>query len=264
MKFYILLSSIFLSWVILIPIAMKCEIRLKISLLGSTVIGIAVGAIIIPISPTNITSLIAMEIGFIIIISGLIMLSLFFRDPKRLPPDIDNAIIAPADGYIRYIKHIDKGKIPVTIKGRTHIAIEEFTDSALLNNGCWLIGIVMTYIDVHINRAPVDGEILFLKHIKGNFLSLKYDQAIVTNDRVSMIIRNDKFKIGIVLITSRLVRKILVWVKKGDVVNFGQKIGKIVFGSQTDIIIPALPGLKFEVKEKQQVYAGKSVIATFK
>jgi len=61
-----------------------------------------------------------------------------------------------------------------------------------------------------------------------------------------------------------MVRRIVLWIKNGDTVKRGQRAGKIVFGSQTDILIPALQGLKIEVREGQRVYAGLTVIATFK
>jgi len=86
----------------------------------------------------------------------------------------------------------------------------------------------------------------------------------MVNERASVIIDNDKFKIGLILIASRMVRRIVVWARNGDPVKRGQRIGKIVFGSQTDILIPTLRGLKIEVREGQQVYAGLTVIASFK
>jgi phosphatidylserine decarboxylase len=266
MLVFIPVSTLILSWAILLPMAKKCEIRLRISLVGSSVIGIVAGAILMltGIRPANTVSLIGMEVGFIIGITGLIGLYLFYRDPERIPSDLDNVIIAPADGFIRYVKQVSKGTIPVSTKGKTQIPMRDFTGADMLGNGGWLIGTVMTYIDVHVNRIPIDGKIVLVKHIRGKFLSLKHETALAVSERASMIIDNDKFKIGLILIASRMVRRIVLWVKNGDTVKRGQRAGKIVFGSQTDILIPALQGLKIEVREGQQVYAGLTVIASFK
>ena len=263
---FILVSTLILSWAILLPLANKCQIRLRISLLGSSVIGIVVGAILMLAGtrPANIVGLIGMEVGFIIGITGLIGLYLFYRDPKRIPPDLDNVIIAPADGFITYIKRVNKGTIPVSIKGKTQIPMRDFIGADMFENGGRLIGIAMTYIDVHVNRAPIDGKIVLVKHIRGKFLSLKHGTALMVNERASIMIDNDKFKIGLILMASRMVRRIVVWARNGDTVKRGQRIGKIVFGSQTDILIPALQGLKIEVREGQQVYAGLTVIASFR
>lgn len=264
MLIFIPVSTLILSWAMLLPMANKCQIRLRISLIGSSVIGIVVGAILmlIRIRAANIVGLVGMEVGFIIGITGLIGLYLFYRDPKRVPPDLDNVIIAPADGSIRYIKRVSKGTIPVSTKGKTQIPMRDFIGADMLGNGGWLIGIAMTYIDVHVNRAPIDGKIVLVKHIRGKFLSLKHGTALMVNERASIIIDNHKFKIGLILIASRMVRRIVVWARNGDPVKRGQRIGKIVFGSQTDILIPALQGLKIEVREGQQVYAGLTVIVS--
>lgn len=216
------------------------------------------------IRPANIASLVGMEVGFVIGTTGLIGLYLFYRDPKRIPPDLDNVIIAPADGFTRYIKRVNKGTIPVSTKGKTQIAMRDLVGADMLGDGGRLIGVVMTYIDVHVNRAPIDGKIVLVKHIRGKFLLLKHETAPMVYERASIIIDNDKFKIGLILVVSRMVRRIVVWVKNGDPVSRGQRIGKIVFGSQTDILIPALQGLKIEVREGQQVYAGLTMIASFR
>ena len=121
----------------------------------------------------------------------------------------------------------------------------------------------MNYLNVHVNRAPIGGRVCLLKHIKGLFISLKKKEAVIQNERVITIIENGDIKVGIVQIASRLVRKIIPYLKQGDQVTMGQRIGVIRFGSQVDLVLPDLPFLKIEVNPKDKVTAGISIIATF-
>lgn len=183
----------------------------------------------------------------------------FFRDPKREFNGPDDLILSPADGRILYIRKVEKGNIPVSIKGKSNIPLMEITKTDILNQDCIIIGIIMSILDVHVNRSPVPGEVILQKHIEGKFLSLKSADSDTQNERNIIVIRNKKFSVGIVQIASRVVRRILTFLDEGQSVNRGDKIGRIMFGSQVDVILPATCELL--VKEGMYVYAGKSVIA---
>jgi phosphatidylserine decarboxylase len=118
----------------------------------------------------------------------------------------------------------------------------------------------MSILDVHVNRAPVTGTITFVKHTSGLYLSLKKFEAFVQNERAAFLIDAGGFRIGIVLIASRVVRKIVEYKKEGDQVKAGERIGMIKFGSQTDLIVPST--VKINVREGDKVYAGETVICT--
>ncbi len=252
MAFLIFISSLLLSFIIIFPFAKKFEIRKKLSLVGILIIGCLVGISTILVwafckPPLHIIFL--LELGFLGLFTGIISLYRFYRDPVRISPDRENIILAPADGFIRYIK-------PVTR--------EDVLDfDGIIEPDGWLIGITMTYLDVHISRSPIEGKILFAKHTPGKFISLKRKKALRDNKRAVLVIKQRNFKIGLTLIASRMVRKILLWVKKDNHVKYGERMGKIVFGSQTDIIIPNLSGLKINVQEGKQVYAGLTIIAEY-
>ncbi len=255
MGFVIFISSLLLSIIILFPLAKKFEIRKKLSCFGILVLGCLVGfstILVWAIHELSIRTIFLFELGFLILFTGIIGLYRFYRDPERIPPNRENIILAPADGFIKYIK-----------KPTVHSSQSTDFIDALDIGQSWLIGITMTYLDVHINRSPIAGKILLVKHISGKFLSLKKKEASGENKRVILIIDNGNFKIGLQLIASRMVRKILVWVNVNESVELGKRIGKIVFGSQTDIIIPELPELKINVHEGKQVYAGLTVLAEY-
>jgi len=267
MTLFIFSSSIAMAFILLIPLAKKWEIKVKYALIMSIIAGIAAGFFVNTVNlstgKTNALFLVGLEFGAILIVTFLVIIYRFYRDPVRIPPKRDNIILSPADGTIKYVKRIENGEVPFSNKGKNRFPLQELTKTNLMANGAWLIGITMTYIDVHINRSPIKGTVTLLKHIGGKFVSLKRNDATILNERATMVLDNELFKVGVVLIASRLVRRIVSYVKEGQLLEIGEKIGKITFGSQTDIILPALPGLKIDVKQGKQVFAGISVIARY-
>jgi phosphatidylserine decarboxylase len=185
----------------------------------------------------------------------------FFRDPERTPPQDPHAMISPADGEVIYVNRFEAGQVPVSQKGKGCFSLRDFTDTDLFGDGGYVIGIAMNFLNVHVNRAPIDGEIEMLKRIPGLFLSLKKPEALVQNERVLTVIRRGDFRAGVVQIASRLVRKIVSYQAQGSVVTKGQRIGVIKFGSQVDLILPASVGLEILCKVGDNVYAGRSILA---
>lgn len=258
--------GVIFSLAILVPLGTKWELDKKVTLPSSVIIGLFSG-----VSVAAITShwqlhsilLIIAHLSIILSVSASLLLWRFFRDPEREPPQDHNSILSPADGQIIYIKRIESGEIPFSEKKGRSIPLSDFVQSNLLSGQGTLIGIAMNFLDVHINRAPLDGRIRLLKHIKGFFLSLKKKEAVVQNERVLTVIDNGNYKIGIVQIASRLVRKIIPYVQEGHEVQRGQRIGTIRFGSQVDLYLPDLPSLRIRINQNEKVKAGLSVIATF-
>lgn len=185
----------------------------------------------------------------------------FWRTPKRnVDPDFTK-IVSPADGNVIYIKRIEYGETPFSIKGGQITNLNEITKIDLLLTPCWLIGINMTPFDVHKNCAPIDGQIVLQKHTSGSFFSLKSSKSETENERNTFIIKNDNIQVGFTQIASRLVRKIAVYKKEGAYVQKGDWLGMIRFGSQVDVIIPINCDVKVNLKE--QIYAGKTILASF-
>ena len=183
----------------------------------------------------------------------------FYRVPLRKVNAKENEIVSPADGNIIYIKKIESGEIPISVKNGVSAKLSEFANTGILDYPCWLIGINMTPFDVHRNCAPLDGEIILNKHFDGEFLSLKHEEALVRNERNTTVLNTKIGKVGIVQTASRLVRRIVTYKKEGESLKQGEWFGMIKFGSQVDLIIPAT--CKVNVKLKDQVYAKKTIIA---
>jgi len=263
-EMYIL--GLILSFITLVPLGMKWEIEKKVTILTAFVIGILCGAIVDGLTSfwnLRFSQIIMLQISIIAIISSSLLLWRFYRDPDRETPEDENAILSPADGTIIYIKKTEDGNIPFSEKNEKKFPLNDFVQSDALSKAGTLIGISMNFLDVHVNRAPIGGRVSLLKHIKGLFISLKKKEALIQNERVLTVIDNGNFKIGIMQIASRLVRKIIPYVGEGHEVQKGQRIGMIRFGSQVDLYLPDLPSLHIKVIPREKVKAGMSVIATF-
>ena len=206
--------------------------------------------------------IISLIIGGIVVIGigyGLTMIR-FWRTPKRVVKAKENEIVSPADGNVLYIKKIEAGETPISIKNGKLNEISELTKTNVLESPCWLLGINMTPWDVHKNCAPITGKITLNKHTSGAFLSLKKFDALTQNERNTYVIENEKLKIGIVQIASKGVRRIDSYVKENSMVKKGDWLGMIRFGSQVDIILPY--ECKIHLRIGQQTYAAKTIIAS--
>ena len=203
-------------------------------------------------------------VGLSIVIGGVssiaAILYFFFRDPDRSPPNDPTKIVSPADGTIVYVKEITDGKFPFAVKGRNTIPLSEFSKEDLIPDRGLQIGIAMNYLNVHVNRSPIAGEVKMVEAVPGKFASLKHIASLLENERALMVFEGNGLKVGIVQIASRLVRRIVPYVEAGQSVDQGQRVGMIKFGSQVDLLVPDT-GLSILVKEGDEVTAGESVLA---
>ena len=186
----------------------------------------------------------------------LLLLSLgvfaFFRDPERVVPQMDRAIVAPADGLISLIMQVEP---PAELR------IDDGTGMEGLPAGpVTRVSIFMSVFDVHINRAPIGGAIRRVVYIPGKFLNADLDKASEDNERQHFLIeRPDGLKIGFTQIAGLVARRIVPFVKPGDTVGVGQRIGLIRFGSRVDVYLPA--GTDARVLLGQKVIAGETILA---
>jgi phosphatidylserine decarboxylase len=211
----------------------------------------------------------AVNVGLRLAVAGGLGISLaalayrFFRDPERVPPKGSNLIVSPADGRIVYVKQIREGEFPVAVKKGIRVPLTAFTGEEGACERGMQIGIAMSFIDVHVNRAPITGEIVRIHRIDGKFRSLKHLEALLENERVYTEIRSPELKVGIVQIASRLVRRIESYVSEKQAVVLGQRIGMIKFGSQVDVIVAQSANLSIKVEVGDEVQAGQTVIGTY-
>lgn len=171
----------------------------------------------------------------------------FFRDPVRTVPQGDDLIVAPADGMVTLIQNV--------MPPREMAGSEGLGDSPLTR-----VSIFMSVFDVHINRTPIAGTIKSVIYISGKFLNADLDKASEDNERQHILVeRSDGLKIGFTQIAGLVARRIVPFVKAGDMVAAGQRIGLIRFGSRVDIYLPA--GTAPKVALGQRIVAGETIIA---
>ena len=170
----------------------------------------------------------------------------FFRDPERVSQTRDGLVIAPADGRITAVeevlppKELDLGDEPL-VRVSTFLSI----------------------FDVHIQRAPIAGEIHEIVYTPGLFLNAVLDKASEDNERNGVVI-NDAHgnKIGVVQIAGLIARRILCFSKQGDAIGVGERYGLIRFGSRVDVYLPK--GKTALVSVGQKAIAGETVFADLK
>jgi phosphatidylserine decarboxylase len=185
----------------------------------------------------------------------------FYRDPERTPPAGEGLIVSPAEGEVIYVQEARGGVLPVSSKLGRPYPLEELTRTSLRHQDAVVVGVAMSFLDVHVNRAPIGGRIVLQRHFKGSFGSLRKPEMVLENERLTTLIERDGLQVAVVQIASRLVRQISSFVRTGDHVALGQRIGVIRFGSQVDLVIPMRPGLQVTVRPGTHVRAGQSVVA---
>jgi phosphatidylserine decarboxylase len=176
-----------------------------------------------------------------------IWVAAFFRDPIRTTPKGEGLVIAPADGMVTMIAEVLP---PVELSGEDGLGNEPVTR----------VSIFMSVFDVHINRAPVAGQITRVVYIAGKFLNADLDKASEENERQHILVEgNDGVRIGFTQIAGLVARRIVPWIKPGDFVAAGQRVGLIRFGSRVDVYLPA--GTAPVVLLGQRTIAGETVVA---
>jgi phosphatidylserine decarboxylase len=176
----------------------------------------------------------------------------FFRDPERVVPQTEGAIIAPADGLVTLITDVEP---PIELQ------IDDGSGFAGLPSGpVTRVSIFMSVFDVHINRTPVGGTVRRVVYIPGRFMNAELDKASEDNERQHILIeRSDGVKVGFTQIAGLVARRIVPFVKPGDIVAKGQRVGLIRFGSRVDVYLPA--GTDPKVMIGQTIVAGETVLA---
>ena len=166
----------------------------------------------------------------------------FFRDPRRVTPIRDGLVVSPADGRVSRVtnavppKDLDLGERPLP-----------------------RISVFMSVFDCHVNRSPVAGRIDRIAYRAGKFINADLDKASEDNERNGLVVRTPSGRYGVVQIAGLVARRIVCFVKEGQLVSAGERIGLIRFGSRVDVYLPA--GTKPLVAVGQYALGGETVIA---
>jgi phosphatidylserine decarboxylase len=194
-------------------------------------------------------------------VCGVVVLWRFYRDPERTAPEAQGVVVSPADGLVIYVDKAERGKLPVSTKRSRPYPLHELVRTPLRSDDAIVVGIALSFLDVHVNRSPIAGDVTAQNHYPGRFASLKRPVAVFTNERATMVLERRGLQVAVVLIASRLVRRIVSYVCEGDHVALGQRIGAIRFGSQVDLVLPDRDGVRVLVRPGQRLRAGETVIA---
>jgi phosphatidylserine decarboxylase len=171
--------------------------------------------------------------------------ALFFRDPKRVTPQGEGIVVAPADGRVSLIVQA----VPPAELG--------LGDRPLPR-----ISIFMSVFNCHVNRSPVAGRIERIAYRPGKFINAELDKASEDNERNSLVIATPGGRIGVVQIAGLVARRIVSFVHEGQSLSAGERFGLIRFGSRLDVFLP--DGAKPLVAEGQTAIAGETVLADFR
>ena len=182
-----------------------------------------------------------------LLVGVTIWVATFFRDPVRTTPRGDKLIVAPADGLITMIARVPP---PPELRGTDGLADGAYTR----------VSIFMSVFDVHINRAPISGRIKRIAYVPGKFVNADLDKASEDNERQHILVEGSQgLRIGFTQIAGLVARRILSFVREGDAVDSGQRVGLIRFGSRVDVYLPS--GTSPKVLLGQRSIAGETVIA---
>jgi phosphatidylserine decarboxylase len=157
----------------------------------------------------------------------------FFRDPRVQTADGDNLVLSPCSGTVLEISESEKDRI---------------------------VRVFLSVLDVHLQRSPVAGKVVNIEHRPGKFLRAMNPQAHIVNEQNIIAIKNNSGEYFVKQVAGILARRCVSWVKCGDILKSGDKIGMIKFGSQVDLYMPKSASVR--VKRGDKVVAGVTVFAS--
>jgi phosphatidylserine decarboxylase len=207
---------------------------LLLALIAAGFIAVLVGSII-----AGITSAL---IGFWVVFALFTLF--FFRDPEPARPSMPNAIVSPAHGTVD--------------------VIDETVEPHVMGGRCKRISIFLSILDVHVQKAPVNGRILYLKHTLGKFLSATKADSGLHNENVMIGIECMDYpdqRFGVKMIAGMITRRIVPWIELGEHVKRSDRVGMIQYGSRCDLYLPL--AVKIHSKLGDKVKGGETIVASF-
>lgn len=178
---------------------------------------------------------------FVVALALFLFIVSFFRIPHRSNTVGAEQIVCPADGKV--------------------VVIEEITDTEYFNDKRIQVSIFMSPANVHVNRNPLSGEVLYSQYHKGKYPVAWHPKSSTENERHSVVIKNDKGEILVKQIAGALAKRIVNYLKVGQQVSQGEEMGFIKFGSRVDVLLPLTA--KVQVQLNQNVKGGVTVLATW-
>jgi phosphatidylserine decarboxylase len=169
----------------------------------------------------------------------------FFRDPHRTIPSDPSFLVSPADGTVTHIGEVDEPDFP---GGRA-----------------FRISIFLSVFSVHINRVPRTGQVVSLRYFPGCFRDARRVDCVTCNEQLWIDVEAEHSRrlVRVKQISGAIARRIVCWLKQGEPVKAGDRLGMIKFGSRTDVLIPAGDPIDLKVKVGDPVQGGATVLLRF-
>ena len=165
----------------------------------------------------------------------------FFRDPERALSTDPRALVSPADGLVTHVEEVSDGDFP---GGRA-----------------LRVSIFLSIFNVHVNRLPRDGKITALRYFPGAFLDARHAESAQRNEQLWIDLQEPAGRlVRVKQISGAIARRIVCWLKLGEEVQKGERLGMIKFGSRTDVLVPAADSPELLVKVGDMVLGGATVL----
>ncbi len=161
----------------------------------------------------------------------------FFRDPERTAPAVPGAFLAPADGRVMGVAHIEDQWVGAATR----------------------VSIFLSPLDVHVNRAPIAGVVRAVEWVPGRYMAAYRPEASEDNERCTVSLEGDEVRVSVSQIAGVLARRIVCRARPGDKLGAGERYGLIRFGSRTDLTVPRAVDLRVQVGDR--VTGGESIMA---
>ncbi|MCO1600410.1 MULTISPECIES: phosphatidylserine decarboxylase family protein [Desulfosporosinus] len=177
---------------------------------------------------------------WLIILPGILFLFVlfFFRNPERQVPIDELTLVSPADGVV--------------------MDVERVYEDQFFNGESIRVRIFLSVFNVHVNRSPMAGEVVFRAYRPGKMIPAFKSHASELNEKNFVGIENSHLKILVTQVTGFIARRIVCWVDKGDVMTKGERFGLIKFGSCTEIFVPT--NVEIMVKQGDKVRGGLTIV----
>lgn len=163
----------------------------------------------------------------------------FFRDPERIVPVEPDVVVAAADGVV--------------------VEIVEFEETEVVRKTMRRVAVFLSVFDVHVNRAPIDGRIIYRERHEGLCLDARNPECSAKNEAMTWAFENPRSTLVVRQITGAIARRIVGWSQVGDTLKRGERFGMIRFGSRTEVYLPLSATLLVKVGDR--VVGGSSPIA---
>ena len=170
------------------------------------------------------------------------LLLYFFRDPERTSPAGEGVFLAPADGRVVEVKQVHEPRF--------------------LQGEGLKIGIFMSLLDVHVNRVPVEGQVVLVEHVPGQFLQAFRPEASEVNEHNLVGLESRHGRVLVKQVAGIMARRVVCWVRPGQKVQAGDRLGVVKFGSRVDLYLP--PGAASAVRVGDRARGGVTVIGRWK